>query len=89
MVPEFDESANEEVCQLVELAIKSENAVGVVGGAVSEFISCSPPQPAAASGSDVRPAAQTYPSTRAGGQDDVSSEQTPSNYRRCGIARKG
>ena len=38
MVPEFDESENEEACQLVELAIKSENAVGVVGGAVSEFI---------------------------------------------------
>ena len=28
-------------------------------------------------GNDVGPAAQTHPSTRAGGQDDVSSEQTP------------
>ena len=36
-------------------------------------------QPAAATGNDVGPAAQTLPSTRAGGQDDVSSEQTPSN----------
>ena len=37
MVPEFDESENEEACQLVELAIKSESAVVVVvEGAVSQ-----------------------------------------------------
>ena len=30
--------------------------------------------------SEPGPAAQSHPSTRAGGQDDVSSEQTPSNY---------
>ena len=32
-----------------------------------------------ASGSDVKPAARSHPSSRAGGQDDVSSKQTPSN----------
>ena len=39
----------------------------------------SSPQLAAASGSESRPAAQSHRSTRAGGQDDVSSKQTPSN----------
>ena len=33
----------------------------------------------AARGSDVNPAARSHPSSRAGGQDDVSSKQTPSN----------
>ena len=46
---------------------------------VREFFTGSHRQPAAASGSDVNPAAQSHPSSRAGGQDYVSSKQTPSN----------
>ena len=44
-----------------------------------EFVAGSQRQPAADAGNGVRPAPRNHPSTRAGGQDDVSSEQTPSN----------
>ena len=46
---------------------------------VSELASRSHRQPPAATGSDVNPAAQSHPSSRAGGEDYVSSKQTPSN----------
>ena len=36
-----------------------------------------PPEPPAATGNGVRPAAQSHLSTRAGGQDDVSSYKLP------------
>ena len=48
------------------------------GALKQDFGNC-PRQPAAATGSDVNAAAQSHPSTRAGGKYDVSSKQTLSN----------
>ena len=56
---------------------------GIAKNAIWELITDatgSQRQPAAASGSDVNPAAQSHPSSRAGGQDYVSSKQTPPKH---------